>query len=69
MLGLQHFTAAELQAVRAANQKLRIRVLGLASIAGEVRPELVLATIESLDVLGALHASPAVKAVLTRLPR
>lgn len=69
VLGLQHFSAADLRAVKAAKQKLRIRVLGLASIAPDVTPELALATIESLEVLGALHASPAVKAALARLPR
>ena len=64
VLGLQHFSADDLRAVKAAKQRLRIRVLGLASIAHDVSPELALATIESLDVLGALHASPAVKAAL-----
>jgi Arc/MetJ-type ribon-helix-helix transcriptional regulator len=64
VLGLQHFSAADLRAVQAAGQTLQIRVLGLASIADDVSPELALATIESLDVLGALHASPAVKAAL-----
>ena len=63
VLGLQHFSAAELQALKAAGQKLKIRVLGLATIAQDVSPELALATIESIDVLGALHASPAVKAL------
>ena len=66
VLGLQHFSAADLRAVKAAKQKLRIRVLGLATIAHDVSPELALATIESIDVLGALHASPAVKAALQR---
>ena len=66
VLGLQHFSAADLRAVKAAKQKLRIRVLGLASIAHDVSPELALATIESIVVLGALHASPAVKAALQR---
>ena len=66
VLGLQHFSAADLRAVKAAKQKLRIRVLGLATIAHDVSPELALATIESIDVLGALHASPAVKAALNR---
>ncbi len=64
VLGLQHFSAADLQAVKAARQMLAIRVLGLATIANDVPPALALATIESLEVLGALHASPAVKAAL-----
>ncbi|WP_219219948.1 CopG family transcriptional regulator [Variovorax boronicumulans] len=64
VLGLQHFSAADLEAVRAAGQTLQIRVLGLASIGAEVSPELALASIESLTVLGALHASPAVKSAL-----
>ena len=64
VLGLQHFSAADLQGVKAAGQMLAIRVLGLATIANDVTPALALATIESLEVLGALHASPAVKAAL-----
>lgn len=64
VLGIQHFTAGELQAVVAAGQTLQIRVLGLAAIAPDVTPELALAAIESVVVLGALHASPAVKAAL-----
>ena len=51
-------------AVESAGEKLQIRVLGLATIAADVTPELALATIESITVLGALHASPAVKAAL-----
>jgi Arc/MetJ-type ribon-helix-helix transcriptional regulator len=69
VLGLQHFSAAELQALKAAGQTLQIRVLGLATIAHDVSPELALATIESIDVLGALHASPAVKTALTSRSR
>lgn len=64
VLGIQHYSAADLRAVQAAGQTLRVRVLGLATIAADVTPELALATIESLTVLGALHASPAVKAAL-----
>ena len=64
VLGMQHYTAADLQAVKAAGEMLQIRVLGLATIADDVTPKLALATIESLTVLGALHASPAVKAAL-----
>ncbi|MGJ7557664.1 CopG family transcriptional regulator [Variovorax sp. RB3P1] len=64
VLGLQSFSAADLEAVRAAGETLQVRVLGLAVIAPDVSPALAKATIESLTVLGALHASPAVKAAL-----
>jgi Arc/MetJ-type ribon-helix-helix transcriptional regulator len=64
VLGIQHFTADDLQAAKAERRKLHIRVLGLASIAPDVTPELALSAIESITVLGALHASPAVKAAL-----
>ncbi len=63
-LGLQHYTRDDLEAVQAAGQKLQIHVLGLASIAEDVSPELARATIDSVIVLGALHATPAVKAAL-----
>jgi Arc/MetJ-type ribon-helix-helix transcriptional regulator len=66
VLGIQHFSAADLRALRAAGKKLQIRVLGLATIGADVTPELALATIESLVVLGALHAPPAVKAALAK---
>lgn len=64
VLGLQHFSADDLHTVQAAGQMLQIRVLGLVTIANEVTPELALATIESIEVLGALQASPAVKTAL-----
>ena len=64
VLGIQHYSADDLKTVKAAGQMLQIRVLGLASIADDVTPALALATIESITVLGALHASPAVKAAL-----
>jgi len=63
-LGLQKFTKADLEAARKAGQKLDIKVLGLAVIASDVTPELARAAIASLTVLGALQASPAVKAAL-----
>jgi Arc/MetJ-type ribon-helix-helix transcriptional regulator len=63
-LGLRHFTREDLEAARDAGQMLDIRVLGLATIAQDVTPELASATIASLTVLGALHASAAVKAAL-----
>jgi Arc/MetJ-type ribon-helix-helix transcriptional regulator len=64
VLGLQHFSRSDLEAARAAGEQLDIQVLGLASIAADVTPDLALATIASIVVLGAFHASPAVKAAL-----
>ncbi|SOE70373.1 Transcriptional regulator, contains Arc/MetJ-type RHH (ribbon-helix-helix) DNA-binding domain [Burkholderia sp. OK233] len=64
VLGLQHFSRQDLEAAQAANERLAIHVLGLASIAADVPPELAAATIESVMVLGAFHASPEVKAAL-----
>jgi Arc/MetJ-type ribon-helix-helix transcriptional regulator len=63
-LGLRHYTTADLEAARAAGQPIDIRVLGLASIAADVTPDLARAAIGSVSVLGALQASPAVKAAL-----
>jgi Arc/MetJ-type ribon-helix-helix transcriptional regulator len=63
-LGLRHFSRADLEAALAAGQRFDIRVLGLASIAADVTPELAQATIASISVLGALQASAAVKAAL-----
>jgi Arc/MetJ-type ribon-helix-helix transcriptional regulator len=63
-LGVWHVSRAELEALQAAGQTLDIRVLGLASIDPAVSPELATATISSLTVLGALHATPALKAAL-----
>lgn len=64
VLGVQHYSRADLEAVQAAGQRLQIQVLGLASIATDVPAELALATIESITVLGALHASAPVRSAL-----
>lgn len=63
-LGLRNYARQDLEAVQRAGEVLHINVLGLASIAQDVTPELARATIASVSVLGALHASPAVKAAL-----
>ena len=63
-LGLRHYTREDLEAARAAGRVLDIRVLGLATIAADVSPELARAAIGSVSVLGALQASAAVKAAL-----
>jgi Arc/MetJ-type ribon-helix-helix transcriptional regulator len=63
-LGLRTFARKDLEAVQAAGEKLKVRVLGLAIIADDVSPELARATIESITVLGALHASAEIKTAL-----
>jgi Arc/MetJ-type ribon-helix-helix transcriptional regulator len=63
-VGLQHFSRADLEAVAAAGRRLRVQVVGLARIADDVTPELARATIESVTVLGAFQASPAVRRAL-----
>ena len=63
-LGLRHFTRDDLEAARDAGEKLHVHVLGLASIAPDVTPQLARDAIASVVVLGALHASAAVKAAL-----
>jgi Arc/MetJ-type ribon-helix-helix transcriptional regulator len=64
VLGLEQYTRRDLEAVRAAGEKLQINVLGLVVIAEDVSPELALATIDSIEVLGAFRASAAVKTAL-----
>ncbi len=64
-MGVRLFTRAELESLRTAGETVHIKVLGLATIAGDVPPDLARATIASISVLGALHASPQVRAALT----
>jgi len=64
VLGTRHYSRGELEDIRAAGQAVQIRVLGLATIAEDVPADLALATVESVEVLGAFRASPAVKAAL-----
>ena len=63
-LGTQHLSRRELEEHRAAGRMVELRVLGLASVAEDVSPELALATIASVEVLGAFRASRDVKAAL-----
>jgi Arc/MetJ-type ribon-helix-helix transcriptional regulator len=64
-LGLRHYDRAELEGVRAAGESIHIQVLGLAVIAPDVSVDLARATIASVQVLGALQASPEIKAALS----
>lgn len=64
ILGSQHYTRRDLEALRDSGHTVEVRVLGLASIADDVSPELALATISKVEVLGAFRAPRAVKAAL-----
>jgi Arc/MetJ-type ribon-helix-helix transcriptional regulator len=64
VLGIEHCSRESLERLRDAGQMVQLRVLGLATIADDVSPELALATIAEVEVLGAFRASPAVKAAL-----
>lgn len=63
-LGLRRYSRADLETARAAGEMLHIQVLGMAVIAEDVPADLARATIASVQVLGALQASPEVKAAL-----
>jgi Arc/MetJ-type ribon-helix-helix transcriptional regulator len=63
-LGSMHLSRRDLEELRAAGQTVELRVLGLATIADDVPPELAHATISVVEVLGAFRAPRAVKAAL-----
>ncbi len=63
-IGAVGYDRKDLEKVRQAGNMLDVRVVGLLNIAGDVTPELALATLHSIEVHGALHASPAVREAL-----
>ncbi|WP_374213422.1 CopG family transcriptional regulator [Psychromarinibacter sediminicola] len=63
-VGLRDFTRADLEAARDAGEVLHIKVVGLARLAHDITPDLALATIGSINVLGALQAPPELRAAL-----
>ena len=64
VLGIEHLSRDALEQLRESGGMVELRVLGLATIADDVSPELALATIARVEVLGAFRAPPAVKAAL-----
>lgn len=64
VLGTQHYSRQQLEALRDGGQMVELRVVGLATIANDVSPELALSTIASVEVLGAFRAPQAVRAAL-----
>jgi Arc/MetJ-type ribon-helix-helix transcriptional regulator len=64
VLGIEHYDRHALEQLRDAGRMVELRVLGLATIADDVSPELAVATIARVEVLGAFRAPQAVKAAL-----
>lgn len=64
VLGIEHYGRDALEQLRDSGQMVELRVLGLATIADDVSPELAVATIARVEVLGAFRAPRAVKAAL-----
>jgi Arc/MetJ-type ribon-helix-helix transcriptional regulator len=64
VLGIEHYGREMLEQLQESGQVAELRVLGLATIADDVSPELAVATIARVEVLGAFRAPPAVKAAL-----
>ena len=64
VLGTRRLSRSELEQLRDAGQTIELRVLGLATIADDVDPQLAVETIAAVEVLGAFRAPSAVKAAL-----
>lgn len=64
MMGLRDVTRNELQSLANAREKVDLRVIGLARFAADISPELIAATIRSIEVLGTIQATGEVKKAL-----
>src|SRR5436305_11087147 len=64
VLGIEHCSREWLEQLRNAGRTVELRVLGLATIADDVSPELAVATIARVEVLGSFRASRAVREAL-----
>jgi len=63
-LGLRHYSRHELEKAASTGEMIKVNVLGLVIIANDVAPDLARASIASVTILGALHATADVKAAL-----
>lgn len=63
-LGLRDYSVGDLETLKKAGEILHVKVVGLARIDPDVTPDLALATIGSITVLGALQASAEIKKAL-----
>lgn len=67
--GIVKLSSRDLEKLKAANQKVAIKMIGLLIIDKSVSPELAKNTIRSVKVCGAIHASANVKSVLRGIGR
>jgi Arc/MetJ-type ribon-helix-helix transcriptional regulator len=68
-VGALTYNRQDLERHRAAGEKLAISVVGMASLAADVTPELAVATISSISVKGMFRASKEVKAALADITK
>lgn len=66
-VGIATITRPDLEKLKAANKKARIKMIGTLTFAEDVTPELVSETIESVKVRGKITAPDEVKEALDKL--
>lgn len=66
MVGAMKFSRADLEQVLAEGQRLHIHVTGICTFAQDISATLADSAIETLQVIGKIEASPAVREVLER---
>jgi Arc/MetJ-type ribon-helix-helix transcriptional regulator len=64
VVGVVSFNKKDLEEIRSKGVKLEIKALGMCFLAEDISPDLALSTISSLEVMGVLKASDAVKEAL-----
>jgi Arc/MetJ-type ribon-helix-helix transcriptional regulator len=64
-LGVYSLTKQGLEKRRAAGERVRLRVIGMVSIATDIEPDLARETIDSIVVFGVLRASRVIEEALS----
>lgn len=65
--GVFLFNKKDLEKYKKKNQKIKIKIIGMLSIANDVSPELVKETFEKVKVYGIIKASNEIKEILNNL--
>lgn len=64
VIGVLHYSRANLERARVENARLAIKVIGILNLDLDIPADLAAATIQSVQVRGVFNASPEVKAAL-----